>query len=112
MVYTVYQIHLTDTDANDIAKFGWEAAKSNPRVKAYLDKDSDPQAAFDSGYYTRAANIEASDLDEVFEIGNVGPEDLITRFNRMHSVSVGDVIKTPENKYFAVAGIGFTELSN
>ena len=42
--------------------------------------------------YEIVCEIEAADLDEVFEIGNVGPEENIVRLDRMHSVSVGDVI--------------------
>ena len=45
--------------------------------------------AFIAGYYTHTANIEASDLEDVFKIGNVGPETSIERLGNMFSVSVG-----------------------
>ena len=47
-------------------------------------------------HYQPVCTIDASDLDEVFEIGNIGPEDKITRLDRMHSISVGDAIRVEE----------------
>lgn len=60
--------------------------------------------------YEVVCEIEANDLDEVFEIGNIGPESKIKRFGRMHSVSVGDVITTETNECFVVKGVGFERL--
>lgn len=109
-MFTVYQIHLTDVDADYVNSVGWGVAyDTNPNVRAYLDaRDEKFDAAFDSGAYRRVATIDAVDLDDVFRIGNIGPEELITRHGRMHSVSVGDVIRDPNGDYFAVAGFGFT----
>ncbi len=59
-------------------------------------------------HYQLVAEIEANDLNEVFNIGNnVGPEEKITRIARMHSISVGDVIRDDTNKLFVVKPIGF-----
>ena len=60
--------------------------------------------------YDIVCEIEAADLDEVFEIGNIGPEEKITRLDRMHSVSVGDVIRDDRGRCFVVSGFGFTRL--
>ena len=60
--------------------------------------------------YEIVCEIEAADLDEVFEIGNVGPEDKIVRMDTMHSVSVGDVIRDDRGRCFVVAPFGFTRL--
>jgi len=60
--------------------------------------------------YEIVADIEASDLDEVFEIGNIGPESQITRHQKMYSVSVGDVIRTDIGQCFVVKCIGFERL--
>ena len=59
------------------------------------------------GLYTHVANIEANDLDEVFDIGNIGPECNIERLGRMHSVSVGDVIVAEDGTMAVVADMGF-----
>jgi hypothetical protein len=60
--------------------------------------------------YKEVCIIEAEDLNEVFEIGNIGPEEKITRLDRMHSVSVGDVIQDDQYRLFVVKGIGFERL--
>ena len=58
-------------------------------------------------HYNKVSEIVADDLDEVFEIGNIGPEDKITRLDRMHSISVGDVIEDEEHRLFVVKSFGF-----
>ena len=60
--------------------------------------------------YDIVCEIEAADLDEVFKIGNIGPEEKITRIAPMHSVSVGDVIRDNRGRCFVVSSIGFTRL--
>ena len=43
--------------------------------------------------YGVVCEIEADSIDDVFRIGNIGPEENIKRIaDRMHSISVGDVI--------------------
>jgi hypothetical protein len=62
--------------------------------------------------YEEVAIIEAEDLDEVFKIGNVGPDDMITRLApEMRSVSVGDIIiDTTTDEWFAVAAYSFKKV--
>lgn len=60
--------------------------------------------------YEEVATIEANDLDEVFRIGNVGPEEKIERLGRMHSVSVGDVISDVYHQCWVVKSFGFERL--
>jgi hypothetical protein len=60
--------------------------------------------------YQIVCEIEADDLNDVFEIGNIGPEEKITRIDRMHSISVGDVIRTPEGVCHVVESFGFGRL--
>lgn len=60
--------------------------------------------------YEEVATIEADDLDEVFQIGNIGPEERIERLNRMHSVSVGDVISDVYMQCWVVKDFGFERL--
>lgn len=54
--------------------------------------------------------IEAEDLDDVFRIGNIGPESSIKRIKKMRSVSVGDVIRDDRGQCFVVSGFGFAKL--
>ena len=81
-----------------------EEAAMNARVLG----DVDPM--FFLTAYDIVCEIEAADLDEVFEIGNIGPEEKITRIAPMHSVSVGDVIRDDRGRCFVVSSIGFTRL--
>jgi len=61
--------------------------------------------------YDTVCTIIAKNLDEVFEIGNIGPEEKITRLNTMHSVSVGDIIEdSTTGKRYVVSPFGFKEL--
>ena len=61
--------------------------------------------------YDIACYIKAEDCDEVFKIGNIGPEEHIERVGRMHSISVGDVIvDTIYNVAWYVDTFGFGQL--
>jgi len=61
--------------------------------------------------YKEVCKIAANNLEEVFAVGNVGPEDqIIERFDRMHSISVGDVIKAPKGNIFVVKPFGFERM--
>jgi hypothetical protein len=54
--------------------------------------------------------IAASNLDQVFDIGNIGPEEKIVRLDRMHSVSVGDIIEDPTGEFHMVDDFGFNKI--
>lgn len=105
MKFKVLQMQLTDSDVAVINSEGWSAAETNPRVKAYLDKMHGKVG--NGEFHTHVANIEAIGLEDVFRIGNVGPEENIERLTQMHSVSVGDIIEDDEGTRFVVANVGF-----
>ena len=64
-----------------------------------------------SDEYRMVALIDGETLDDVFTIGNMGPESKIERVEPMHSVSVGDIIQDViDNKTFVVAKYGFEEI--
>tara|TARA_B100002019_G_scaffold122339_1_gene105214 strand:+ start:1207 stop:1512 length:306 start_codon:yes stop_codon:yes gene_type:complete len=81
-----------------------EDAALDARVLGKVDP-----AFFLSAYHI-VAEIEAADLNEVFEIGNIGPEEKITRLDRMHSISVGDIIRDDRGRCFVVDSVGFVRL--
>lgn len=62
--------------------------------------------------YQEVCEIEAEDLEDVFRIGNIGPDEKIRRFDfaPMHSISVGDVIQNEQNELYVVKGVGFERL--
>ena len=100
MRYSIYQIQIRP-NATEI---------SDPSVKAKFDAmmRSDPTAGLAGNFYAKVAEIEATSLDEVFDIGNIRPEDQITRIGRMYSISVGDIIEDPTGLRSVVADFGFT----
>ena len=103
MKFTVYQINLSDEDYENRAL-----------REMYLDTIMDPTVeAIEkaSGLYAKVAEIEALSFDHVFEIGNIGPEEKITYINPMHSVSVGDIIKSETGVTKFVASFGFESVT-
>ena len=62
------------------------------------------------GMYVHVADIEANDMNEVFQIGNIGPEERIDRKADMYSISVGDLIEDENGSISVVAAFGFIKL--
>ena len=118
MKYQVLQIRITDAEADLINESG--DFNAVPKFKAQLDMrmkfdggdiTDAAKKAFDAGYYDHVANITASDLAHVYEISNLGnAEERIERLDRMHSVSVGDIIIDENNIVWVVANFGFEEV--
>ena len=106
MKFKVFQINFTDAQYNEI-----NSAKERPEYyNKYLNTTFRPtadavKAAGD--LYNLVAEIEADDLEQVFNIGNMGPESRIRRLKRMHSVSVGDIIVDESGRAQFVAPMGF-----
>ena len=107
--YKLYQIRLTDQEVDKVNDLGHGAV---PKQVAKLDMhfaDNIHELArksFDLGYYSHVANIQAVDLEGVFETGNIGPEENIERLDRMASPSVGDIIEH-DGLYHVIAPVGF-----
>jgi hypothetical protein len=111
MKFKVYQITLTREIVEAV-----NSGKTVPSYKAKMAMNMDfrgekigenASKAFDNGYYTHVCNIEAKDFNDVFHVGNVGPETSIERLNRMSSISVGDVIVDETGSMVVVANFGF-----
>lgn len=61
-------------------------------------------------HYKKVALVDAKDLDEVFEIGNIRHSEM-TYLDKAHSISVGDVIvDTLTREHWIVASCGFEKL--
>ena len=108
-IFSVYQIVIDNHLSNLINKEGWDC-----HVKALAYKEAmfgNVVIGMKHDCYTKVAEIVADDLDHVFEVGNIGPEDRITRFAHMHSFSVGDIIEDAEGNRWMIAGVGFTPLT-
>jgi len=66
---------------------------------------------FNQRSYQLVADIKAVDLNHVFQIGNIGPEENIERLAPMHSVSVADIIEDETGKQFVCASVGWKEVA-
>ena len=117
--FSIYQINLTSEQADLINETGDFGAV--PAYKAKLDMGMDfggdkigglASTAFDAGYYTHVANIEASDYNGCFEVGNIGPEENIERITRMSSLSVGDIIVHEDGTQAVIAPVGFVAIGH
>lgn len=108
MKYSIFQINFSRKEYNEID--GMRDPRGNhPKYKAYTATMFEEFEA-GKGYYTKVAEIEANDLEHVFHIGNMGPEEKITRLDRMHSISVGDIVVDGNGIQWGVEGVGFKEL--
>lgn len=106
MIYSIYQIRLSDSVVNRI-----NSGENVPEYTAYLDSTFGKyEKAMELNMYSKVAEISANSLDEVFEIGNIGPEDRIKRIRPMHSVSVGDMIEDESGKRVIVDRVGFKDV--
>jgi hypothetical protein len=109
-IFTVFQIVIDKDLADLINKEGHDChVKSKARLEAMLYGDVRLGVMHDC--YTKVAEVVADDLDHVFEVGNIGPEDRITRFDKMNSISVGDIIADADGNCSVVADFGFTPLA-
>ena len=109
-IFSVFQI-VIDKDLSDlINKEGHRChVKSMARLEAMMDGDVRLGIMHDC--YTKVAKVVADDLEHVFEVGNIGPEDRITRLEKMTSINVGDIIADADGVCSVVNNVGFTPLA-
>lgn len=60
-------------------------------------------------HYVHVSNIDAANLEQVFHIGNMGPEERIERLAPMHSISIGDIV-LGDGGYFMCDPMGWTPI--
>ena len=112
MIYEIYQIRLSETvmDATQWVRDHEALIKVYPEYKAHLKTNIGVYDDSFFQFYSHVSDIEAHTLDDVFRIGNIGPESSITRYKPMHSLSVGDIIFDGERFHF-VDRIGFRDIT-
>lgn len=116
--FKIFQIHLTNAEVDVINETGdhFAVPKQAARLRLQFGTDNPKAAddlvneAFTNGFFEHVGNICANDLEGVFEVGNIGPEENIERFGPMHSVSTGDVILDEDGKFWLTAPVGFQEV--
>lgn len=111
MKYKIYQFYLTDEIYNGI-NAGTHADANTAMLQLMLVKKEVAQAVVDiaKSYMEHVADIEAEDLNDVFDVGNIGPEEKITRYKNTTSLSVGNVIVDEDGVANIVCGFGFAEV--
>jgi hypothetical protein len=109
-IFSVFQI-VIDKDLSDLINKEGHAChvKSLARIQAMME--GDVRLGVQHNCYTKVAEVVADDLEHVFEVGNIGPEDRITRFDKMTSISVGDIIADADGVCSVVNNVGFTPLA-
>jgi hypothetical protein len=108
MKYEIHQIVLPEWMCHDVNRNGHAAvAGTYPIYKTYLDAIMGRWTQGTLIHYTHVATIDADSLDDVFRVGNIGPEEQIERHGRMHSVSVGDVVGDESGVLHFCAPIGW-----
>ena len=110
MKYDLYQIHLTDEQIDEVNA---NTGKTPEFYIKYMDLTISPNflkvlAARDM--YSKVAVIKADNLEQVFRIGNMGPESAITRLAGMKSVSVGDVVVDTYGDAYVCGSWGWQEV--
>jgi len=100
MTIKLLQIVITREDARRI-----NAGEKLPKYVAHLHASCEGEFP-GRDFYEHVADLDVTDLDEAFTVGNIGPEERITRHAPMHSVSVGDVL-VQGNVWYMVKPFGF-----
>lgn len=114
MQFTVYQIQISHSVSDQINQLGHEgAANKFPQYRAKLDTmfGSSGYKTQYKQFYAPVCKIEAADLDGVFDVGNMGPEESITRLLPMHSINVGDIIEDETGAQYMVDSFGFKQIN-
>ena len=110
MKYDLYQIHLTDEQIDEVNA---NTGKTTEFYQKYLETTMSPTflKVLDArDMYSKVAVIKADNLEQVYAIGNIGPESAITRLARMKSVSVGDVVVDTYGDAYVCGSWGWQEV--
>ena len=117
MTYAIYQFHMSREAADKVNAVGWggDFGEFATEVEIQREVKFEGSEGFRpemSEYYELVALVEARDLEDVFKIGNIGPDEAITRVaDRMHSISVGDIVECHKTGVcFMVEPTGFSEV--
>ena len=113
-LYHVFQITLDDATVDQINSEGWTSSvKATAYSRAMVH--GDPAIGLTHDLYDKVAEVLGDSLDDVFRIGNIGPEypdeDITVGNDGMRSISVGDIIADDHGSRWVVAKFGFTPVT-
>jgi hypothetical protein len=103
----VYQIQLTDAEFWMI-----DSGETSPKIKAYFDRSfASMFKAENFQYYTHVANVSTDDMEYAFKLMNLWERpELIYKFERCSSMSVGDIVEMDNGERYRCASFGFEEI--
>ena len=113
-LYHIFQITLDDATVDLINSEGWTSSiKATAYSRAMVH--GDPAIGLTHDLYDKVAEVLGDSLDDVFRIGNIGPEhpdeDITVGTDGMRSISVGDIIADDHGSRWVVATFGFTPIT-
>lgn len=114
-LFTVHQQHLSDAAVDKLNSVGWDGDFGDFEAAIVCHRDvkfrgSAEYKPFYFNLYQPVGRVEAEDLDDVYFIGNCRHQDITRLSERMHSVSVGDIIENEDGEFFMVEGEGFNQV--
>ena len=120
MSYTLYQFHLSEEARNHLNTVGWGGDFGDfPEIAIMQNVSfaggSKNYESWMEEFYTEVALIEGAEtMEDVFHIGNGygGAGTCITKYKRMHSMSVGDIVIGPNANAYMCDGEGWSNIQN
>lgn len=111
-MYKLFQISLNRRQVDLINKNGWEVALREIAIKAYINArhHADVDLAIEHDLLVHVADVDASGLEQAFVVGNMGPEEKLTRHQTMSSISVGDVLVDEDGLAHVCDHVGWREV--
>ena len=111
MIFKIFQIRLSKEERDQVNLTGHDSVpKQKFKLNLHDRKISSDYVRNGFNYFNHVANIIASDLNDVWVIGNIGVENQIEKFDRMTSLSVGDIIQNESGFQFLIQSYGFKNL--
>jgi hypothetical protein len=117
MKFSIYQARISSEAMDKINAVGWDGDFGEYDAECRIQRDvlfhggSEKFTPDMSEYFSIVGIVEATDLDEVFHIGNIAHDRINMVADRMRSVSVGDIIECHDTgDCFMVDGCGFSKV--
>ena len=119
MRFSILQFRASRDAIDHLNSVGWDGDFGDyPELAIQRDVlfsgGSDGWSPWMMAYYRGVANVEATDLEEVFHIGNgYGDQDKIVKLDQMRSLSVGDLVECHDTGVvFMCDPMGWTAVMN
>ena len=117
-MFRLLQIQVPREEFDAVNEMGWTAAAEKfPKVEAHLAVTSGSDGFVDSymSLYTHVSDIYVETPEQAFHThnnpyGSQEEEDKIVRYERQHSMSVGDILIGPNDEVLFCDNMGFVQM--